>query len=198
MTTFDRLCRNWVYGGALAAIPLALLIPLLANYWHLPLLLVFAQLPIYMLHQLEEHDNDNFRRFFNSSIGKGHEVLSPCAVFLINVPGVWGVITLSLYLSVEFSLGFGMIAAYLTVVNAVVHLVQAAALRRYNPGAATAAVVFLPVGVITLYAITSVVSSPLIWHSLGIASAVAIHAAILVYVRWNLSLLVGQKPVRAF
>ena len=198
MATLDRLYRFWVYGGALAALPLAALIPLLAENWSLPMLLVYAHLPIYMLHQLEEHDDDSFRRFFNKSLGRGYEALTPFAVFLINVPGVWGVIISSLYLAIYVSPGFGMIAAYLVVINAVVHILQAVALRAYNPGLGTAALVFLPVGMVTLLVLTPTTPTPLVWHLVGLAAAIAIHAAIMVHVKLRLRRLAGTKPVRAF
>ena len=85
---FSRLTQYWVYGGFLAGILLLVLLPLLSQAWSTALILVFLQLPIYMLHQYEEHDNDRFRLFFNRTVGQGKEVLSPEAVFVINVPGV--------------------------------------------------------------------------------------------------------------
>jgi hypothetical protein len=97
---------------------------------------VFLQLPLYMLHQFEEQDNDRFRIFFNRTIGGGREVLSPGAVFIINVPGVWGVIAASFYLAAHAQIGYGLIAVYLTLVNGVVHIVTGTASRCYNPGLA--------------------------------------------------------------
>src|ERR1035438_3713045 len=96
--------------------------------WSMALVAVFLQLPIYMLHQYEEHDNDRFRLFVNRVFGEGHEVLSDPAVFVINVPGVWGVNAASFYLASCVSLGYGLIAVYLTLVNGVVHVVVAVAL----------------------------------------------------------------------
>ncbi len=93
---FERLINHWVYGGVLAAGLLLLLAPLLTAGWSAPLIATFLHLPAYMLHQYEEHDRDRFRQFFNQTLGGGHEVLSPLAVFITNVPGVWLVISLSL------------------------------------------------------------------------------------------------------
>jgi hypothetical protein len=56
---------------------------------------------------------------------------------------------ISLYLSFFVNPGFGLIAVYLAVVNAVVHLVAAVALRAYNPGLWTAILLFLPLGAST-------------------------------------------------
>jgi hypothetical protein len=50
----DRLRDNWVYGGFLAALMLLALTPILESGWPLALLLIWLQLPVYMLHQYEE------------------------------------------------------------------------------------------------------------------------------------------------
>ncbi len=83
---YQRLITYWVYGGALAGVLLVFLTPALASSWTIVATLIFLHLPAYMLHQYEEHDDDRFRRFFNTTIGKGREVLSLQDVFLINVP----------------------------------------------------------------------------------------------------------------
>lgn len=84
-----RLVANWVYGGALAALLLLLLAPLFIQSWPPVLAVTFFCLPAYMLHQYEEHDNDRFRAFVNHAVAGGREVLTPTAVFAINVFGVW-------------------------------------------------------------------------------------------------------------
>ncbi|MFZ4717336.1 MAG: HXXEE domain-containing protein, partial [Chthoniobacterales bacterium] len=149
----NRLVSYWVYGGFLAAFLLLGLMPAFTRSWELPLILVFLQLPVYMLHQLEEHDDDRFRRFINEMIGGDREVLSRRAVFVINVPGVWGVNLLSILLAFSLDLGFGLIGVYLTLINGLVHLAQAVRLRRYNPGLITAVLLFLPVGGLALAAV---------------------------------------------
>jgi hypothetical protein len=93
---FARLIARWVYGGFLAGLLLLLLTPVLVHSWPDSLVATFLCLPVYMVHQYEEHDNDRFRLFVNQKIGKGRVGLSPLAVFVINVPGVWGIIGMSL------------------------------------------------------------------------------------------------------
>ncbi|HEY6369229.1 MAG TPA: hypothetical protein VIX37_01505 [Candidatus Sulfotelmatobacter sp.] len=117
---FGRLIANWVYGGFLAGPLLLLLAPVLVDSGSAPLLATFLCLPVYMVHQYEEHDNDRFRQFVNQRIGKG-EVLSPLAVFIINVPGVWGIVGISLALAATVGVGFDLITVYVIVVNGVVH-----------------------------------------------------------------------------
>lgn len=182
----QRLISSWVYGGFLAAILLLALSPLLVAGWPLPLAATFLLMPAYMVHQYEEHDRDRFRLFFNETIGQGFDVLSPLAVFITNVPGVWGVVALSLYGAVWFNLGWALIAVYLVLVNAVVHIVHAVLFRRYNPGLVTALVLFLPLGWFTLAVINRAGGGSSTFHVIGVSSAIAIHAAILLHVRRKL------------
>lgn len=90
----QRLIDNWVYGGFLAGILLLGLFATIGGDWSTAFWLVALQLPIYMLHQYEEHDADRFRIFVNQLAGGGRDVLTRKAVFLINIPGVWGSISL--------------------------------------------------------------------------------------------------------
>ena len=180
---FNRLITQWVYGGSLAGVLLLLLFPLVARPWPAALALVFLHLPMYMLHQYEEHDNDRFRLFFNKTIGGGREVLSPLAVFVINVPGVWGVIVLSTYLASTVSIGLGLIAVYLAVVNGLVHIAQAVRFKSYNPGLFTGIVLFLPVGACTIWQIQLAGGGRLSSHAIGLGAAIGIHGAIIAYAR---------------
>ena len=177
----NRLIVQWVYGGTLAGLLLLLLLPLLARSWPMSLTLVFLHLPMYMLHQYEEHDNDRFRLFVNQKIGGGQEVLSPLAVFMINVPGVWGVIAISMYLASSIHLGLGLIAVYLTVVNGVVHVAHAIMLKGYNPGLVTSIVLFLPIGTYTIWQIQRAGFGQAGAHAIGLGVALAIHMAIVGY-----------------
>ena len=183
----QRLITYWVYGGFLAGLLLLLLSPLLLADWSAPLAAAFFLLPAYMVHQYEEHDDDRFRLFLNQTIGKGYDVLSPMAVFIINVPGVWGVIALSLYAAVTVNPGWALIAVDLVLVNAFVHIVHALIFRRYNPGLATALVIFLPLGGTTLWLIEKSGQATALEQGVSLLLAIAIHAAILIHVRRRLS-----------
>ena len=176
-----RLIANWVYGGFMAGLLLLLLAPVLARSWPAPLVATFLCLPVYMVHQYEEHDHDRFRLFVNQQIGKG-EVLTPLAVFVINVPGVWGIIGLSFALAATVRVGFGLMAAYLVVVNGAIHVIHAVIKRGYNPGLGTAIVLFLPLGGYGIAAIQQAGGGTAVMHMVGAGTAVAIHAAIIVHV----------------
>jgi hypothetical protein len=182
MTMIHRIISYWVYGGFLAAFLLLGLMPVCCCSWSLPLILVFLQLPVYMLHQLEEHDDDRFRNWVNRVLGGGRELLSKTAVFVINVPGVWGVNLVSLLLAATLDLGFGLIGIYLTIVNGTVHVVQAIRMKGYNPGLITAILLFLPVGGLALWAIHAAGTISPAYDVLGFGTAIAIHLAIVAHV----------------
>jgi len=185
----DWFLHNWMYAGFLAGLFLLAVAPIFAAAVGLPLLLIYLQLPVYMLHQLEEHYDDRFRKFVNDLLAGGREVLSTPAVVVINVVGVWVVILIALYLARFVGLGLGLIAIYLTLVNALVHLVGAVVQRRYNPGLATAVVLFLPVGIWGLMVVSAAPGVTTTDHVVGLAVAILVHVAIAVHIRQRVAAL---------
>ena len=176
-----RLIDHWVYGGALAGALILLLTPVLARGWSPALTASFLSLPIYMLHQYEEHDADRFRRFVNAHIGAGRDVLTPLTVFVVNVPVVWGLAGLS-FAAATIDIGYGLLGLYLVVVNAVVHILPALRTRTYNPGLITAVVLFVPLGLYGIGAIDAAGGGTLLRHAEGLVVALAIHAVLVAWV----------------
>jgi hypothetical protein len=177
-----RLRDNWVYGGFLAALMLFALTPVLGSGWSLAILLIWLQLPVYMLHQYEEHDGDRFRLFVNATIGGGKEVLSPFAVFVINICGVWAVDAGAFGLAARVHIGLGLIAVYLSLINGVSHCLLAIALRRYNPGLITSILLFIPLGMATLWVLAGTSEITLMDHFIGFTVALLIHAGIILLI----------------
>src|SRR5215471_3691879 len=104
---------QWPYATLFAAGFLAAIAPLVFRYAGTPLGMVFLQLPIYMLHQYEEHREDRFRLWVNNTIGGGRDVLTPTATFWINSLLVWVLDLIALYLACFVDLSLGLIAIYL-------------------------------------------------------------------------------------
>jgi len=181
----DRLVVNWVYGGFLAGLLFLLLSPLFVHSLPPALAATFFCLPAYMLHQYEEHDNDRFRVFMNRILADGKDVLTLPAVFIINVPGVWGVIALSLWLAACVRPGFALIAVYLPLFNAAIHIAHAVITRSYNPGLVSAIAFFLPVCIWCLRVIQQSGGGSFVMHAIGVGSAIGIHAVIAVSVLRN-------------
>ncbi len=181
-TPLQRLRANWVYGGFLMAfVLLALAVPLLAKA-PLALVLVYLHLPMYQLHQYEEHDADRFRTFVNSVLGKGRELLTVDSVFFINTVLVWALFTAVIVATSLLDIGYGLIVAYATLLNGIVHVAQAIALRSYNPGLGTAALAFLPVSSAAIFTLARTEGVGLADHVLGFAVGLGIHVAIVVHV----------------
>jgi hypothetical protein len=79
-----------------------------------------------------------------------------------------------------------LIAAYLSITNALVHLLQAIIMRCYNPGLATGLLFFLPLGGWCVYELANRPDCTWEYHALGLAIGTLIHAGILIHVRLRL------------
>ncbi|MFY8215225.1 MAG: HXXEE domain-containing protein [Chthoniobacterales bacterium] len=182
---WNWLVTRWNWPGAAAFCGVALLVisPVVWIGFGPAIFWVFVQLPFYMLHQLEEHAGDRFRMFANQVIGGGTEVLSRRATFVINSVGVWGVDLTAIYLAILVSPGWGLVAMYLPLVNSVMHVGQALLLRRYNPGLITAIVLFIPGATLGIFVVCSQVAVSWTMQISALATAIAIHALIIVHVK---------------
>jgi hypothetical protein len=174
---------QWPYAALFTAAFLAVLAPLVFRYAGIPLGCVYLQLPIYMLHQYEEHAGDRFRKWVNDMIGSGRDVLTPIATFWINSLLVWLLDFVALYLACFVSLSLGLIAIYLPMLNAFGHIVPAIIKRQYNPGLVTSILIFLPIGVLCTCLVSRAADSHLQDHLLAFGVAIAVHATIIVHVR---------------
>lgn len=174
LTRMQRLYAYWVYGAGLSGLLLVVLAPVLMPHLHRPAALCYLALPVYMIHQYEEHDADRFRIFVNQMLGPKSHGLSRADVFVINVILVWGSLSIALYLS-NAGIGFGSaLAAWLLLFNALVHIGQALALKRYNPGLVTAIILFIPLG------LALALGEPLSLgtHALALGLVIALHIGI--------------------
>jgi hypothetical protein len=177
------LYANWFYAGLTASLFLFAVTPLLWNVESRSLLVVFLQLPIYMVHEVEEHYHDRFRLFFNEKLAGGRNALTPDAVLVSNLGGVWGVDLTALYLAHFVNPGLGLIAMYLAIVNAFVHIAAAVAFRAYNPGLVTAILLLLPAGSAGWWVLARDAQCTVYDHVWGLGMAITLHAAILLHVR---------------
>ena len=125
--------------------------------WRDPAWLVCLTLPVYMLHQFEEHGvnvlGQRYHFIYDLCAALGYQALAPCPVspafiLAVNV-GVWIPGTLAV-LYRHRNLMVGACAMGVPLVNGLVHLGGAIAQGRYNSGLLTAGVLFLPVCAWTL------------------------------------------------
>ncbi|MEL6236813.1 MAG: HXXEE domain-containing protein [Pseudomonadota bacterium] len=172
-----RLAAGWVYGGVLAALVLLGLFPVLTAGWSLVEKAVYLALPAYMFHQYEEHDDDRFRRYVNDRFARGREVLTADAMLQINFWLVWVLLGAAIGLVRLLGAEWAVLAGYLLLTNALLHMGQAVALRGGNPGLVTSILLFLPLGL----AILGLSGAGLGAHLLGIAAMVLLHAGLVLY-----------------
>jgi hypothetical protein len=106
-----------------------------------------ALLVLYMLHQIEEHLwPGGFRQFTNAHVfesGRDDWPVNAGGVALVNIGYVWLPIAAAI-LWPQTLRWLGLAWIGLTLVNALIHVVTSIRLRTYNPGLATAVVLFLP------------------------------------------------------
>lgn len=181
MISRAEIVAHWPVAALLCPLAFAAIAPVAIRTMPAEQFATLAQLPIYMAHQVEEHANDRFRAFVNARLGPG--VLSAEAVAVINLPGVWGVILASFLLGAFVAPGLALIASYLSVVNALVHLAAWIVLRTYNPGLVSALVLLLPGGLLGIVFAAAVPGVNAAHHALALAVAVAIHVAIVAHVK---------------
>jgi hypothetical protein len=180
------LASHWVAGAGFMAGALIAFAPLLAATVSLPLLLIFLHSPVYMVHQLEEHTGDRFRAFVNRRIFGGRDALTVTDVLVINLPLVWGLNLAALYAAFLWGPGFGLVAPYAMLVNALAHLGGAARLKAYNPGLVTAIIMFLPLSLVTLWLIGGLPGVTTGQHLAALALALLLHVMIILVVLWRL------------
>ncbi|MCK0208695.1 HXXEE domain-containing protein [Starkeya koreensis] len=185
------LADRWVAGAGFMAAALLASTPLLAMVAPLALVLIFLHSPGYMMHQVEEHAGDRFRRFANDRVFGGREALTTPAVLVINVGVVWLLNLGALYAALAWGAGYGLVAPYAMLVNALTHIGARLRLGAYNPGLMTAVVLFLPLSVTTIAVIGMEPEVGWRLHAAGLAGALLLHLAIVAHVALRLRRLPG-------
>ncbi len=155
----------------------------------LPLLLAL-HLPVYMIHQIEEHLwPGGFRRYVNTKVFHSGDPLRPAsagAIAFVNIVMVWVPIALGAIpqqvLPGLMWLGLTMVAV--SLVNAMAHIALLVPTRQRNPGVMTAVVLLLPFSLWTLR--LAMVQKVLDWSHLAllIVLALALHGVVAVIIAW--------------
>ncbi|MEM6664614.1 MAG: HXXEE domain-containing protein [Pseudomonadota bacterium] len=168
----ERLFQNWVYATPPIALLLIGLYPFIDSAIELS---VFASLPIYMLHQYEEHDDNRFALFLNGIMGPDKRGLSARDIWVVNVIFVWFFLLAVFHLS-SINTQWGVLSGYLLAINGVVHIAWAIKFRAYNPGLWTGILLFIP-GAIWVFA---TISAGLVIHFVSAVLVVVLHAGIMI------------------
>lgn len=175
------IVENW----SRMSLPFAVLtlcsLPIFLTAGNVSLILLYTLLPVYMIHQYEEHAHGRFVEFFNTTMGRGYGVLTSVSAFWINILGVWLAFLVSFYLAKYVALGIAFVPIYLTIINGFTHVVASIALRRYNPGLYTSLLLFLPWGLFLLIYLNGITRFSLFFNGIGLLTSVLGHIVIVVY-----------------
>lgn len=125
---------SWSRFDLALAAGLAALAPAVRRRASHAILLTYLQLPVYMVHQYEEHSRGAFKREMNALLPPAVGRLTDGIIFLSNIPGVWGVDAAATALAATRDPAAGLLAPYLAVVNALLHVGSALGTRRAPPG----------------------------------------------------------------
>jgi Protein of unknown function with HXXEE motif len=175
------IVENW----SRMALPFAVLIlcslPIFLTANNVSLILLYTLLPVYMIHQYEEHAHGRFVEFFNSTIGRGQKVLTRMSAFWLNILEVWLLFLVSFYLAKYIAVGFAFVPIYTVLVNGLTHVIASLALRRYNPGLYTTLLLFFPWGIFLLVYFNADTGASLLFNVIGLLVGLIGHAIIVVY-----------------
>jgi len=175
--------RHWSRVALVVAIALLIVSPLLPAALGLAAFLIFLQLPLYMLHQFEEHGQGAFKAFMNANRSPGMPELTDRTIFWINSLGVWLMNLVALAVARSFKVAAGLVSPYVSVVNGVLHVGMALRQRRYNPGLWTSLLLLIPVGAASIVTIGRSARVSRRQHLIALAGAIVLHAVTFAWMR---------------
>jgi len=175
------IVENWSRMSLPFAVLILCSLPIFLTAGNGSLILLCTLLPVYMIHQYEEHAHGRFVEFFNSTMGRGYGVLTRASAFWINILEVWLAFLVSFYLATYVALGIAFVPIYLTILNGFTHVVASIALRRYNPSLYTSLLLFLPWGFFLLIYFNAITRFSLSFNGIGLLTGMIGHVVIVVY-----------------
>ncbi len=175
--------KNWAKICIILSVVVTLIIFSVVKTSDVLLFLIWIQIPIYLLHQFEEHSwPGGFKKFFNKEIfhvEDGEYPLNDTNIFWINVPIIW--ILMPIFAALSYiNLFFGLWIPYFAVFNSLTHVVAAIIKRKYNPGLFISLILGIPVATYTLWLFYTLINIPLIITILSLLSVLLLHLAIVV------------------
>lgn len=189
MKAIGWLYDNWAHMCLFIAAFLLVALLAFVDASNYPLFLIWLQVPLYLLHQYEEHAwPGGFKDYVNRKVFKmgDREVpLSAKSVFWINIPIVWALMP-AFALLARFSLAFGAWIPYMATLNSITHIIAAVVKREYNPGFLISLFVTLPAGIYAIWILYQANVLTMWVNVISITAAVLVHVAIVAYAKLQL------------
>lgn len=169
---------SWSRAALPAAILILLSLPILSTADNHALVLLYLLLPLYMIHQIEEHARGRFVADFNATIGRGYEVLTKVSACWMNLLVVWVLFLITFTVARYWTAAFVFVPIYATLLNSIVHIATTLIRRRSNPGVYTAVALLLPWSVVCLIYFTRASAMPTRDKLIGLFGGLLGHAII--------------------
>lgn len=152
-------------------------------YFEGALFWIWIQIPVYLVHEFEEHGwPGGFREFANREI-LHKEALTVRNVFWINLLTVWILFPVCALLAQGLDLGIGVFLPWFSLFNAATHVGAWAVLKKYNPGLGASLALNIPVGIAALVVLGREGVLGFGNSLAAIAAAFLIHLAIILYAK---------------
>jgi hypothetical protein len=181
------LYKNWAKLSFLLAIIVTVIIYLFIKPENIVLFLIWIQIPVYLLHQFEEHIWNGFKSYINRkvfNVQRGDFPLNDKNIFWINIPIIWILMPIFAGLS-SLNIILGLWIPYFAVLNSLSHLIFSIRNREYNPGLIVSLILGIPIGIYALIILYSYITVPVTISIISILFALLLHLVIFAYIRMN-------------
>ena len=176
--------RNWPVTTIFLAVYITMMMVLFLRQ-DLPLFLIWAQLPVYFLHEFEEYiAPGGFLAWFNHHVLGSSEdgwPLTTRGSLWINGLVIFTAFPVGGVLATQLGLGWGLWMAYFSIANSLSHVVMLVIFRSYNPGLAISIVLNIPVGTYTVVYLATRGLTSVGTNVIALLVGVAIQAVIMIY-----------------
>jgi hypothetical protein len=162
----EAIVQHWPVAALLCPLVFAAIAPASLRYLPTAQFMTLAQLPVAMAHQADAHLGGRLEALVNARLGAG--TLSPEAVAVANLLGVWGGILASFLAGALVHAGWGLAACHLVLLIGLAHVLAAMVRRAGHPGLPSAAVLLLPAGVLGIALVGAAPGVGLAHHAVGL------------------------------
>lgn len=178
------LYNNWYKSTLFLGCSLLIFLVIFVADNNFTLFLIWLQTVVYLFHQFEEYMlPGGFVAFFNTNLLGSKQTEFPLdkkASFWINIPIIFIGFPISAILAGYIDISIGVWTVYFSIINAISHVIMFFRFR-YNPGFFVSLFLNIPVGLFTIYHLTTNNIVSLKVHLIGFTIGVIIQLGLMVY-----------------
>jgi len=178
------LYDNWYKSTLFLGCSLLIFLVIFVADNNFTLFLIWLQTVVYLFHQFEEYIlPGGFVAFFNTNLLGSKQTEFPLdkkASFWINIPIIFIGFPISAILAGYIDISIGVWTVYFSIINAISHVIMFFRFR-YNPGFFVSLLLNIPVGLFTIYYLTTNNIVSLKVHLIGFMTGVLIQLGLMVY-----------------